>query len=273
MGHQKAALEILTQLFTPQSIVQTPMGCILLVWYMRFDLFVASMGAFEPSLPRHWIETLKEQCQAQLYIDPRNLDWIYERTENQLRLISRDMCSLVARRKSGEFTEDTFQAEHRKITLRLREWRDNLHPALTNPALLVPVPNSGTHAAQPKLFNSILGPVPIYDQPLSFTTALICEWHSVAVVHLCQVSGDGSEAAAATVLGDTSQNAGAVCQIIEAAKNWPATPEGLLTMLHPALEMAGLFLPRSLRHHKWLREQFAWVESYGWVTPRSAYRS
>lgn len=262
MGHQKAAFEILTQLFTPQSIVQTSVGRTILVWYLRFDLYVASMGTFEPSLPRHWIETLLEQCQAQLYADPRSLEWIYERAENQLRLMTRDMCSLIARRKSGEFAEDTFQTEHKKMTIRLREWRDTLHPALTNPARLAPSINSMTKTSQRKLFNSILGPVPIYEAPLSFTTALICEWHSVTLVHLCQVTGD-SGAGASAVLGDISRNAGAVCQIIDAAKNWPNRPHGLLTMLHPALGMAGLFLPRTVAIHKWLREQFAWLESCG----------
>lgn len=268
MGHQKAALEILTQLFTPQFIVQTPMSRTVLVWYLRFDLCVASMGTFEPSLPRHWIETLLEQCQGQLYADPRNLEWIYERAEGQLRLMTRDMCSLLARRKTGEFTEDIFQTEHRKMTIRLREWRDTLHPALTNPARLVTTSDPGAQATQLKLFNSISGPIPIYDPPVSFTTALICEWHSVTVVHLCQVTGD-SAAAASAILGDISRNSGAVCQIIEAAKYWPTRPKGLLTMLHPSLGLASLFLPRSLRIHKWLREQFAWVESCGYVFPYS----
>lgn len=257
MGHQKAALEILTQLFTPQSIVQTSMGRTVLVWYMRYDIFVASMGSSEPGLPRHWTETLEKHCEAQLSTDPQNLEWVYERTENLLRIISRDMCSLVARRKTGEFSEDTFQAEHKKLSIRLRKWRDNLHPVLINPACLATAP-----IGQIKLFKYFSDYVPVYEPPLCFTTALICEWHSVSLMHLCQVTGDGL-AEASTILGDMAQNSEAICEIIEVAQHCSTIPEGLLTMLHPSLSMAAIFLPRSLQHHAWLRKQFVLVESSG----------
>lgn len=260
MGHQKAALEILTQLFTPQSIVQTPVGRIMLVWYLRFDLYVASMGTFEPSLPRHWIETLGEHCQAKMYGDPTNLDWVYGKAENQLQLLSRDICSLVARRKTGEFTEQAFQAEHGKMTIRLREWRNALHPAAVDPAGFASS-QPGTPVGRPELFDR--GP---YAAPAHhgspFTTALICGWHSMVLVHLCQVAGD-SLAEASAVLDDTARNAEAICHIIESVKHWVARPNGLLIMLHPALTLAGLFLPKTPRYHTWLRQQFAWVESCG----------
>lgn len=181
--------------------------------------------------------------------------------------ISVDMCILVGRRKAAELTEAEFRAEHQQLTIRLRAWRDSLHPSLTNPANLVvlsPVATSGGQQDN-KLFNYFPnGQAPLYAEPFCFTTAMICEWHSVVLMHLCQASGDAvAEAAAVAQLGDMSQHAVAVCEIIEAAERWPMVPKGLLMMLHPALGMASIFLPRSAGHYMWLRKQFAWLESCG----------
>ncbi|KAG7150256.1 hypothetical protein HYQ46_013261 [Verticillium longisporum] len=35
MGHQRAACDIITRLFTPQTAVQTPLGRMVLTWYSR----------------------------------------------------------------------------------------------------------------------------------------------------------------------------------------------------------------------------------------------
>lgn len=263
MGHQKAASEILTQLFTPQSILQTSTGRLILAWYVRFDLLVASLGILKTSLPRHWIEANDVYCQTRALAEANNVQWVYEKTESQLRLISVDMCLLVGRRKAGELTEDEFQSEQKHLAYRLLDWRDTLHPVLTDPAHLVMPSAPASPVGQFKLFSYFADHVPLYDGPLCFTTAIICEWHSMVLMHLCQGMEDASFEDEISVLGDTSQHAMAICEIIEAAGRWPTVPKDLLTMLHPSLSMAAMFLPRSTRHHTWLREQFAGLESCG----------
>lgn len=178
-----------------------------------------------------------------------------------------DSCFLIGRRKANELTEAEFRAEHQSHTTRLREWRDTLHPALMDPANLV-VRSPATSSSQgnnSELFSYFpTNQVPLYVEPFCFTTAMICEWHSVVLMHLCQAAGDSlAEAAAIAQLGDMSLHAVAVCQIIEAAGSWPMVPKGLLMMLHPVVGLASVFLPRSARHHMWLRKQFAWLESCG----------
>lgn len=262
MGHQKAAFEILTQLFTPQSILQSSTGRLILAWYMRFDLLVASLGSLKTSLPRHWIETNEVYCQARALAEVETMEWICEKTESELGLISVDMCLLVSRRKAGELAEDDFKSEHKQLASRLLMWRDTLPAVLTNPAHLVmaSAPASPLHSS--KLFTYFIDHVPLYDEPLCFTTAIICEWHSMVLTHLCQATDD-ILAEEAPMLGNTAQHAVAVCEIIEAAGRWPAFPKDLLTMLHPSLSLAAMFLPPSTRHHMWLREQFAGLEGCG----------
>lgn len=259
MGHQKAAFEIINQLFTPPKMTQTPMGRIILAWYTRFDQLVACMGTLEPSLPRCWIEALDVQCRGQLSNEPDDPIWLSEATENWLRLISHDMCLLRARYRSGQIPEKIFQAEHRKFSLLLREWRDHLSPVLTEPARFA----EGEKTECP-LFHFFEDGPPIYDESRAFMTLYITEWHSIVLLHLCRVSDD-SLAEASLILGSQSENAEAICQILEGAEKWSAAPKGMLTMLHPTIAMAALWLPMSPQRHVWLKEKFAWLESSGYV--------
>lgn len=258
MGHQRAALQILIQLFTPQSMAQTSMNRTILTWYTRFDILVGSMGGFETGLPRQWYSTLDEHCQAQLASDPENLDWLYEASENRLRLISVDLCLLVARRATGDLREDVYVAEHMKVANRLQEWKATLEPELTDPSRLVP----STLSASDVYFNAYPTQVPLYDAPLSTTTLLICEWHSMVMMYVYQVVGDTRHPDAAG-LGDLSQHAQAICQVFEAAEHWSSVPKGFLLMLHPCIAIAALFLPRTSAHNTWLRQKFALLESFG----------
>lgn len=257
MGHQKAAFEIINQLFTPQTIVQTPMGRIILTWYTRFDQIVACMGTLEPSLPRSWIEALDVQCRAQLLKEPDDPTWLSEATENWLRLISYDMCLLHARHRSRQIPEKAFQAEHRTISILLREWRDNLDPRLTDSSRLAEVP-----MIECRLFHYFEDNLPIYEESWSFMTLLVTEWHALVLTHLCRVSSNHL-AEASSILGNPAENAEAICQILEGAEGWSSAPKGMLTMLHPAIATAALRLSMTPQRHVWLKEKFVWLESSG----------
>ncbi|KAK7748797.1 hypothetical protein SLS53_000821 [Cytospora paraplurivora] len=262
MGHQRAALEILTQIFTPQVMAQTSLNRTVLAWYTRFDIQVGLMGGFEMGLPRDWYSTLDEYCRAKIANDPEDLDWCYESSENRLRLISVDLCALVAKRSRGELREDVFVSEHVRLAHRLQEWKANMEPALTDTARLVP---SASNSPE-RLFSIYLNQVPIYDAPLSTTTLLVCEWHAMVMTYLYQIAGN-VQRSDAPGLGDITQHAEAICQVFEAAQQWPSIPKGLLLMLHPCLAIAALFLPRSPAHNTWLRRNFALLERSGYIFP------
>lgn len=259
MGHQKAALEIINQLFTPQTIVQTPVGRIILVWYTRFDQFVACMGTLEPGLPRSWIEAFDLHCRAQLSNEPDDPTWLSEVTENWLRIITHDMCLLHARKRSGRIPEQPFQAEHRKLSNSLREWRDNLNPILTDSKRLAKQPQTAC-----KLFHYFQDSLPIYEESWSFMTLLITEWHAIVLTHLCHITGERL-AEAILILGNPADNAEAICQVLEGAETWSSAPKGMATMLHPTVAMAALWLNMNPPRHVWLKEKFAWLESSGYV--------
>ncbi|KAI2624260.1 hypothetical protein GGR54DRAFT_568347 [Hypoxylon sp. NC1633] len=262
MGHQKAALEILTRLFTPQTVMNSATARNLLTWYIRFDVFVGMVGGFETNLPREWFSVVVQFCREQVEHDPQNLGMKTELHASALRLISRDMSILYARGGRGEISGNDFTAEYDRMTSRLYEWRAKLDPALTDPNSLVTdfkhkVPLNEDDIVDP------YKPGYLHDFPLFSTTVLTAEWHSIVVMHRSQKAFALQQEPS----DELRRLAYAICEIFEAVQLWPSSPNGALIPIQACLSIAALFLPRDTRHHMWLRRKYAITESLGYVFP------
>ncbi|KAH8160399.1 hypothetical protein CIB48_g7848 [Xylaria polymorpha] len=149
-GHQKGALQILTQLFTPETIMQSSISAVL-TWYIRFDVFVALMGGFETALPR--------EC----------------------------LC-YMRRAAGGEIPAEAYDEEYDNISARLLEWKDALDPAITDSSYLVTdfsykQPLTDDDIVDPYKAGSL------YQFPLFSTTILLMEWHSCTIMHKSRPEG------------------------------------------------------------------------------------
>ncbi|KAJ9138929.1 C6 finger domain-containing protein [Pleurostoma richardsiae] len=267
MGHQRAAFEILTNLFTPESVMQTPLNRIILTWYVRFDVFVGLMGGFQTALPREWFTTFVQYCQTQVANDPDNISWKIEDFAGRLRLISRDMSLLFAGMAMGEMPGDRFLLEHGQLSRQLSEWKEELDRVLGDPGYLV-TDFSYQREPDPEDFVNPYAPGTLYDYPLFATTVLGCEWHSIVIMHESQVI----RMARTDISADLSRLTGlayAICQIFETVEFWPAKPKGVLITLHPCIAIATLFLPRDAKHHMWMRRKFALLELSGLIFPQT----
>lgn len=259
MGHQRAAFEVLNNLFTPQSIMQTPTSRAILTWYVRFDVFVGIMGNFETALPREWFSTAVEYYLAQANSEPDNVIWKTEERSARLRFISMELSILYGRGARGDLAGDDYLAEHRRLSQELQDWRDSWDPAMTDPAYLVP----DFSADEPLATDDIVKPFTpgiLYHPPLFASTLLTCEWHSIVIMHGSQAIMDSGAESQFAMLGE---HAYAICQIFETVERWPLTPKGSLISIHACLAIATLFVPRDPRHHSWIRRKFALLESMG----------
>jgi hypothetical protein len=258
MGHQKAAFEILTQLFTPQSIMQTPLGRMVLTWYARFDVFIGIMGSVQCTLPRDWYAASASFSQAQVAAEPGNVNWKIDYAAAQLRLISVEMSYLFGKGTRGEIGRDEYLREHFRISRALYEWKERLDPCLVDSAYLVrdlPVDRLGD-------VNNIVDPYTpgvLFAPPIFASTILTCEWHSITLMHSSQTLEDAAPQPQPDLVG----HALAICQITETVGLWPRSPEGSLIILQACLAMAALFVPRDARHHMWIRRKFALLELKG----------
>jgi hypothetical protein len=258
MGHQKAAFEILTNMFTPQTVMQTPMGRMCLHWYARFDTFVALMGGFPTDLPREWFTAMVEFYQSQMSIFPDQVRWKIDEWSARLRLISYDMSILFSRGSRGQISPQQFNVEHDQLTAALVEWKETRNSALSDPRYLVTdFPKPGPTA--PDDIVDPYTPGILYEPPLFTTTILCAEWHSIMIMHKCQSSNTPPE----ILFAELGHHAYTTCQYFETLEFWPSTPKGVLILTQACIAIAALFLPQDARHHMWFRRKFALLETMG----------
>jgi len=258
MGHQKAALELLTKLYTPQSVMQTPMGRMVLQWYGRFDVFIGIMGSFGTVLPREWFKSSIEYYESQTAAEPTNLGWKIELCAAKLRLISMDMSDLFGRGARKEVTMEEYAAQYEQISDNLKNWKSSWDPALEDPTYLV-TDFPADHSPDPNAIINPFEPGVLYRPPLFASAILTCEGHSIALMHGSQSAIDHSE----ETMKELRERAYAICRICETVEFWPSSPPGSLIILHPCLAIASLFVPRDARHHMWIRRKFALLEVMG----------
>jgi hypothetical protein len=258
MGHQKAAFEVFTQLFTPQTVMQTPVGRVALMWYARFDVFIAIMGSFKTSLSQEWYAAPVEYYEARAAAEPHNVAWRIEACSARVRLISQEMSQLFARGAKQEITGEKYAAEHRRLSAFWDEWKNSWDPALNDPAYLVN-DFSGSPTPDPDDIVNPFAPGVLYRPPLFASTLMACEYHSIALMHASQSAGKLTDEDKARLM----EHAYAICQICETVELWPNSPPGSLIILQSCLAIAALFMRRDPKHHMWIRRKFALLETMG----------
>ncbi|KAL2140041.1 hypothetical protein VTI28DRAFT_4318 [Corynascus sepedonium] len=262
MGHQKAAFEVFTKLFTPQTVMQTPVGRAALTWYARFDVFLGIMGSFKTSLCREWFTAPVDYYESRAAEEPHNLAWKIEACSAQLRLISQQMSDLFARGAKQEITKDEYVAEHRRLSVVWDEWKNSWDSALKNPGCLVDE-FPGNPTPSPDDIVNPFTPGVLFRPPIFASTLMTCEYHSISLMHASQNAMKLTEEDRVRLM----EHAYAICQIFEAVEFWPQSPAGSLTVLQSSIAIAALYLPRDSKHHMWFRRKFVLLESIGYISP------
>lgn len=255
MGHQKAALEVITSIFPPETVMQTPIGRTCLNWYSRYDNYVAIMGGFPTELPREWLEAVVEYSQRRAAENPDDVRWKIDCRSAQLRVITYDMSMLFAR---GSREQEDFADMHGQITQRLLDWKDGWDPALTDPSHFV----TDTSYRKPPDEDDIVDPYQpgvLFRPPLFTTTLISAEWHSIVMMHLSQ----SASASPRQLFEELAKHAYAACQYFESVEFWPQKPKGSMISLQPCISIAALFLPQDMRHQMWIRRKFALLDMLG----------
>ncbi|KAG4443754.1 hypothetical protein IFR05_000745 [Cadophora sp. M221] len=262
LGHQKAAYEILTELYTPQTAMADPMARVILGWYMRFDVFAGLMGGFETVLSREWFSYAHEFFQHQVMKEPGILDWKIESAIAQHRLVATDMSLLFARRGKGEISDQQFIAENDIIARRIEEWKSKMDPALEDPRYLV-TDFSGARPVDPDDIVNPYIPGVIYSGPLWVMNIALIDWYAIDMMHKYQTALTMQTQPSA----DLGMKAYASCQLFEAVEFWPRSPPGTVVACQASLGIACLFLPRDETHSMWARRKLATIESNGYIYP------
>ncbi|KAM3550441.1 hypothetical protein MY1884_008251 [Beauveria asiatica] len=133
MGHQRAALELLTKLFTPQTILKTRIGQICLTWYSRFDAGISFLRLTRSKLSRDWLSDAAAYYGEKIKQEPNEIRWRAEERLMRLHIIRYDMSVLFSDAADGEMIESRFSEEHKQLAIQLMYWRDTWDSSLTAP--------------------------------------------------------------------------------------------------------------------------------------------
>jgi len=258
LGHQKAAFEIITEIYTPQTVMESSLSRTLMDWYMRFDVFAGLLGGFQTVLSREWFSYGLQYFLQQSESAPENLAWRILAQQWQYRLLAMDMALLFARMGKGEISPKQFEIENGALGKRIAEWKTKMDPVLRDPQYLV----HDFHGVPPATCKSIVDPWEpgyFYDGPLFPMNIAMLDWLSIDIMHKYQTAQITNTQPSPELTRQAYQS----CQLFEAIELWPESPKGTILCLQASLGISLLFLPRDDMHAMWGRRKFASIEANG----------
>ncbi|MCJ1295367.1 hypothetical protein MMC34_006929 [Xylographa carneopallida] len=267
LSHQKAAYEMLLEIYTPDTIMQTETSRKILGWYTRFDIFAGLMSGDKTVLSREWIAASEVFYTTLANKEPGNLDYQIESNIAIHRLIAIDMTLLFARLPRGDISMSDFHVENDLIARRICNLKQQLAPVLAKDEYRVwtfdNVPERDP--------NDIVDPyVPglLFHGPLFTVNYIKINWYAIETMHRYQTSAILQQPPPP----DLYRLALEQCRLLEAIEYWSGSPAGAVLPAQASLAMNCLFLPRDEKHIMWCRRKLAKIESMGYIYP-STFRT
>ncbi|KAF2180508.1 hypothetical protein K469DRAFT_272356 [Zopfia rhizophila CBS 207.26] len=260
MCHQKAAYEILTRLYTPQTVTKTELLRKVLLWYCRFDLFVGFQSGSEAVLGREWFVAISDWYAQQARENPDNLTLKYEGRFAYSRLIATDVTVLFARKAKGQISDEAFMAALPDLDSRVNSMEKVIDPALLDPSGYV-TDWSGAPKRDPDDIVDPYEPNVIWKGQQWTSNYLLLDMWGIMLMYKLQLSMALRRPPDLEMIAKAYR----VAQIFEAIISYPKAPAGTIIEAQASLALATLFLPKDLKTIQWCRRTFAKIESAGYL--------
>ena len=257
LGHQKAAYEMLTELYSTQNVMETEVRRKILAWYIRFDVMGGFLSGYETLLSRDWFLAKEAYYVQQSLTYPLSVDYKIEAMIAKHRILATDLTMLLAQLPRGDISADEFTRESDGITEKIKSWKIGLDPVFEDEIYQVRYPE-GQKPDPDDIVNPYM-PGGLYKGPLFSFNLMLIDWHAINIIHQYK---------AASLLNrkpspEVGKIALEICRICEAIEYWPESPPGAFLNTNGSLALAAMFLPRDQKHITWCRRKFAKVESLG----------
>ena len=257
MGHQKAAFEMLTKLYTPESITASDFLLKVSLWYIRFDLFVGFQSGGEAVLGREWYEAVHNCYSQKSRENPDDLAMKYEAHFAHSRLVAKDSNDLFARTQKGLISGPDFMAQLPLLKKRIEDLDHLVPPELLDPKFKA---NDIPRSSNP---DEIVNPTEaeIFVGPLFTSNFLKLDiWGIVFMFYVSE-----SIAFRRPFPPEITNTAYEAVRVFEAMCAHPKSPPGTLLEAQVCFAIATLFLPRNPKTIRYCRRVFAKVEAAGYI--------
>lgn len=258
MGHQKAAFEMLTRLYTPQSITESDFLLKVILWYIRFDLFVGFQSGGEAVLGREWYEAVHQCYVDKLRASPDDKGLQYEERFAHSRLVAKDSNDLFARTGKGLISPQEFMAQLPVLKEKVDNLQKDFGQDLIDPRYKVehiPGETDPDDIVDPHEPNIIWG-----GSSWTSNYLLLDTW---GIIFMFNISA--SMALRQPFSLEVTKEAYKAVQVFEAMCAYPDAPPGTLLEAQVCFAIATLFLPKDAKTVQWCRRVFAKIEAAGYV--------
>ncbi|KAL5412646.1 hypothetical protein PMIN03_004119 [Paraphaeosphaeria minitans] len=258
MGHQKAANQMLTQLYTPRTITESPFLLKVILWYSRFDLFVGLQSGGEAILSRDWYVAVHEHFQKESATHPDHLGLRYDERFAYSRLVAKDSSDFFFKKGKGLISDADFVEELPKLGEKVLALETSIDPMLLDPNHKVhslsgsPEPDSVVNAFEPDLLFSG-----------SRWTTNYLKLDMWGIIFMFSLSS--AMALQKPFDPEIYKRALRSAQLFEAIRNYPEAPPGSIIEAQASFAIATLFLPKDPKTVTWCRKTLAKVESAGYI--------
>ncbi|MCJ1478554.1 hypothetical protein MMC13_007235 [Lambiella insularis] len=267
ISHQKAAYEMILEMYSPNTIMHTETSRKILAWYTRFDIFAGLISVNKTVLSRDWIAASEVYYGAWARKDPTNLDYQMENNIATHRLIAIDMTVLFAKLPTGNISMADFHRENDLIAQRIQGLRQQFAHILSKNEYRV---MSFEDSPRRDPYDIVDPYVPglLFKGPLFTLNYMQINWYAIESMHKYQTAMILQQPAPQ----DLQRLALEQCRLLEAIEFWHGSPAGAVLPAQASLAMNCLFLPRDEKHISWCRRKLAKIESMGYIYP-SAFRT
>ncbi|KAH5359687.1 hypothetical protein HBI49_137150 [Parastagonospora nodorum] len=258
MGHQKAAFDMLTRLYTPESITQSDFLLKVSLWYIRFDLFVGFQSGGEAVLGKEWYEAV-HKCYVQKVRDnPDDVGFKYEERFAFSRLVAKESNDLFARTQKGLISPQDFMAQLPTMRKKVEGLWPNLPPELLDPEYKV---NDMPGEPNPEDIVNPYEPGIMWKDHLYYSNLMKLDISGIVFMFAI------SEAMALRkpFSPETTKEAFEAAQMFEAVCLYPGSPKGILLEAQVSFAIAFLFLPKDQKTNDWCKRTFAKIEASGYI--------
>lgn len=258
MGHQKAAYEMLTRLYTPETIVQSPFLLKVIWWYVRFDLFVGFQSGGEAVLSRDWYVAVHERFVQKKNENPGELHLKYEERFAYSRLVAKDIHDFFLRKARGQMDLDTFMQQFPAIDAKVKGLGEQIDPELLDPSKKI---KHFEGTVDPDSIVNIMEPDVIWGGDHWMSNYLLLDLYGIAFMYHLSIS----MAMRKPFEPEIVQKAYQAAQMFEALCQYPNAPPGSIFEAQASIAIGMLFLPKDPKTRDWCRNSFAKIESSGYA--------
>lgn len=264
MGHQRAAYQILTDLFTPQTILQDETRRKIITWYIRFDLFAGIMSGDETTLGREWFAASAAFYKRQTQDKPKNLGARFEYYFATTRLLATDVNVLFAGKAKNNISDEAFAAGVEAMSKEFAEFGHKIETAFTDSACFVTSFPDSLPLGEEDLFGFRDQKFLYSDELATMNFVLLDHW-AIDLMFKYQLGMASGQPPSP----ELTQIAMKKCKMFDAIQYGGQGGATAILGCQASLGIMSLFLPKDEKYTRWSQRKFARIEQLGYIYPEN----